>query len=264
MNGRLLAERYMELNLQCVRELKGSDCDLPLQEIRTFAILYCRSGGISLTVDDRSFDLNENDIFLVYPNQTLSVKSGYYSCIYIEFGGIVAKDLIERTRFLNGPEIMHDADMSFGMSIHRLYTCFRETGYLNIKCLGIFYELMFDLIQETDIPEAELKRPIRHVDAAKTFIETNYAKDITISDVAKAAHVTVNYLSGIFVAECGMTPKRYLTFIRMEQAKNLLLTKKYKVGEVSLRVGYKNPLHFSAEFRKYAGVSPLQYMEQNP
>ena len=47
----------------------------------------------------------------------------------------------------------------------------------------------------------------------------------------------------------------------MEKASLLLLSSKYTIQRVGLLVGYKNQLHFSAEFKKYYGVSPKDYMK---
>ena len=59
------------------------------------------------------------------------------------------------------------------------------------------------------------------------------------------------------------SPKEYLTTVRMEQAKKMLSTHRYKIKEVGKFVGYKNQLHFSSEFKKYTGKSPLQYSKSN-
>ena len=56
-----------------------------------------------------------------------------------------------------------------------------------------------------------------------------------------------------------MTPQRYLTDIRLNQAKELLISSSLNVGEIAAIVGYENALYFSRVFRKYAGLSPSAY-----
>ena len=59
-----------------------------------------------------------------------------------------------------------------------------------------------------------------------------------------------------------MTTKRYLTKVRMTQALSLLQSGKMKVKDVAEAVGYPNQLHFSNEFKKYFGKSPISYLGQ--
>lgn len=55
-----------------------------------------------------------------------------------------------------------------------------------------------------------------------------------------------------------MTTKQFLIKVRMENAKSLLLTNKYKIKEIAKNVGYANQLYFSNEFKKYYGVYPTE------
>jgi AraC-like DNA-binding protein len=66
-------------------------------------------------------------------------------------------------------------------------------------------------------------------------------------------------LANIFQKNVNISPKQYLIDTRMARAKLLLKTKQYKIKDVSRMVGYKNQLHFSNEFKRYYGVSPLNY-----
>ena len=72
----------------------------------------------------------------------------------------------------------------------------------------------------------------------------------------------LSHLTFIFQKEEKLTTKRYLIKLRMEKAMELLKSGEYKVGEVSNKVGYPNQLHFSSEFKKYYGSSPLKYLEK--
>ena len=54
----------------------------------------------------------------------------------------------------------------------------------------------------------------------------------------------------------------YVDKIRIEEAKKLLLEEHLKVYEVSERIGYKNIDYFHSKFKKYVGISPLNYKKQ--
>ena len=58
-----------------------------------------------------------------------------------------------------------------------------------------------------------------------------------------------------------MTVNEYITFIRLENAKRLLLAGKHKVYEVSDMVGYRNQAYFSTIFQEHTGMKPNKYHE---
>ncbi|MFC4306708.1 response regulator transcription factor [Cohnella boryungensis] len=88
------------------------------------------------------------------------------------------------------------------------------------------------------------------------YIHENYAEDVTIGELADKVSISRNYLSEIFRNIAGDTFNNYLTRVRMEKAKELLLEKNMLVYEVADRVGYKNVPYFSNLFKKHVGVNP--------
>ncbi len=88
------------------------------------------------------------------------------------------------------------------------------------------------------------------------YIHDNYADDVTLGDLADKVNISRNYLSDIFKKVTGETFNNYLTRVRMERAKELLLGKNRLVYEVAAEVGYKNVPYFSTLFKKYIGVNP--------
>ena len=67
------------------------------------------------------------------------------------------------------------------------------------------------------------------------------------------------YLSNLFAKETGMTFSNYLKKVRIEKAKELILTTDMKIYEVACSVGYPDQKYFSKVFKEYTGVSAKQY-----
>ena len=59
--------------------------------------------------------------------------------------------------------------------------------------------------------------------------------------------------------ETGLSPKRFLTSLRIQQAKHLLLTTRLSIKEIGDRLGYADAHHFSAAFARQAGQAPLHW-----
>ncbi|GAB2716169.1 response regulator [Paenibacillus thermoaerophilus] len=94
---------------------------------------------------------------------------------------------------------------------------------------------------------------------AKHFIEDHYDKDISLEQVADAIKLSPHYLSKMFKESCGMNFIDYLTRIRIDRAKELMMDPEVPFKEVCARVGYRDPNYFSRVFRKATGYPPTDY-----
>jgi two-component system response regulator YesN len=91
------------------------------------------------------------------------------------------------------------------------------------------------------------------------FLENNYQKsDISLEDVAKELDYSVSYISAILKRHDTSFTK-YLTQVRMERAKVLLADPSNKLVSIANEIGYDDPYYFSHCFKKYFGVSPVEY-----
>ncbi|MBR5336807.1 MAG: response regulator [Lachnospiraceae bacterium] len=95
---------------------------------------------------------------------------------------------------------------------------------------------------------------------AKEILEETYMQDdISLNSVAEMVGMSPSYFSSIFSKEAGKTFIEYLTEIRMEKAKELLMCSSMKTSEIGHNVGYKDSHYFSYIFKKKQGCSPKEY-----
>jgi Response regulator containing CheY-like receiver domain and AraC-type DNA-binding domain len=106
------------------------------------------------------------------------------------------------------------------------------------------------------------RQAARHnaVEKALAFIEKHYLESFTLQEVAEHVGMNATYLSLLFKEKVGTSYIKYVTKLRMEQAKVMLL-RGMLVNDVSKRVGYYNYRHFTELFKKYTGVTPGQFRE---
>jgi two-component system response regulator YesN len=98
--------------------------------------------------------------------------------------------------------------------------------------------------------------------AAEEYIQAHYRESgLSLTDMCSALSVSKSYLSPIFKEHTGMTFVEYLTRVRIEKAKELLLSAELKTYEVAWEVGFRDAHYFSLTFRKQTGVSPTEYRE---
>lgn len=94
------------------------------------------------------------------------------------------------------------------------------------------------------------------------YIGTNFNQSITVSQVASAVGLNVNYAMGLFQSVMQLTIKQYITMMRINHAKALLSDTDKTMLDVSLTAGFNSLSRFYENFQKYTGFSPMNYRKQ--
>jgi two-component system response regulator YesN len=100
------------------------------------------------------------------------------------------------------------------------------------------------------------------VQQAVSLIDRHYNVEIEIAQIAKKLHVSPNYLSALFHKKTGSTFMKYLTQIRINKAKTLLVDSQIQVQQVAEQVGYCTTAYFTKRFTKTVGCSPSEYKKE--
>jgi len=107
-----------------------------------------------------------------------------------------------------------------------------------------------------DVGEMATRREIR---GALAYIRRHYADSITVEKVAAEVFVSPTHLMHLFRKELNKTFYECLTECRIEEAKLMLRDPRYRVYEVSDRVGFGDAKYFSQIFKKMTGMTPSEY-----
>jgi len=94
---------------------------------------------------------------------------------------------------------------------------------------------------------------------AKQFIQEHYAEELSLGQVAAAAHSSIFYFCKLFRKTTGTTFTEYVSRTRVEQAKRLLLNHNLRISEIAFKVGFQSLTHFNRVFKHITGESPTVY-----
>ena len=98
------------------------------------------------------------------------------------------------------------------------------------------------------------------INKVKVFIDKNFDQDISIKKLGELFDISPNYLSKLFHDKTGMCYIDYLTEIRVNAAKELLCRHpSLKIQDISTKIGYYSPRHFTKTFQKCTGLLPAEY-----
>ncbi|SHR95768.1 Probable transcriptional regulator, AraC family [Mycobacteroides abscessus subsp. abscessus] len=99
------------------------------------------------------------------------------------------------------------------------------------------------------------------IERALRFIQSNYDKELSLQEVSDHSNMSSTYFSVLFKEQMGESYIKYVTKLRIEHAKKLLMNGA-KVNEVSEKVGYYNYRHFSELFKRHVGMTPGHYRDR--
>lgn len=98
---------------------------------------------------------------------------------------------------------------------------------------------------------------------AMDYIEANFRAELTLKEVAKHVHLNPSYLSTLFKEEIQLSFSEYVTRMRLQQAKNLLLTTNLTITDIAEQVGYHTTKYFIKVFKEQENMTPNAYRKLN-
>ncbi|WP_273852117.1 AraC family transcriptional regulator [Guptibacillus spartinae] len=124
-----------------------------------------------------------------------------------------------------------------------------------------FYFLIQQLIEEYAVAKEDTQIVTKHeIEKVCRFLETHYAEDIGLEDLATVANMNKYSLLRSFTRYLGITPYRYLQTVRINEAKDRL-EQGMKPLDVAMETGFIDQSHFSHIFKEFIGLTPGQYRD---
>lgn len=97
----------------------------------------------------------------------------------------------------------------------------------------------------------------------KEFIHQNYPlPTLSVPDISEHVNLSSSYVCTLFKTETGQTLNQYLNEYRIRMSKQLLADQRFKITDISSKVGYSDGNYYSKAFKKMVGLSPSEYREK--
>lgn len=142
---------------------------------------------------------------------------------------------------------------------------FRHEKFHEMRCIQLINQLFYDLFlnygyvqqEEKDLELSRMKG--MRMRKLIRYIDLHYTEKLLLSELAELENLSLHYLSHFFRDSFGMSFQDYLSRIRCEHARQLLLLSDYKLLDISMSCGFSDPKYFNKAFRKIFGCSPKEY-----
>jgi two-component system, response regulator YesN len=99
----------------------------------------------------------------------------------------------------------------------------------------------------------------RRIQEIVSYVETYYMEDISLEKLSKMFFLTREHISRTFKKETGMTLSKFVTKLRIGQAKSWLMETEESIYSISTMLGYQDEKYFSKLFKKVTGLTPFEY-----
>ncbi|MBR2187864.1 MAG: response regulator [Eubacterium sp.] len=103
------------------------------------------------------------------------------------------------------------------------------------------------------------ERSSKPVEEAKQYVALHFSENCGLEEVSSHVGLNPSYFSALFKREEEVGFVEYVTGVRIQRAKELLMDRERKVLEIAQSVGYQDEKYFSRAFRKNVGLSPREY-----
>ncbi len=97
------------------------------------------------------------------------------------------------------------------------------------------------------------------IDEAISFITMNYNMEISTWELATSCNLSESRFMHLFKERVGHSPHSYQQTLRINNSLTLLASTQLSITDISMQIGYTDPLYFSRVFKKHTGMSPKQY-----
>ena len=249
---------------------------IPVHWHDEFEIIYVKSGFLTVSISGENYIGKPGDAFVVSPgnlhfmgSQTGNVD--YFTFLfplkYISFrtDDILDDKLLEPLNsghLIISPEI-EDTVKEQCEQLVEVYGVKKEESQskitAQIKTKIILLQFILELWKKGFIVENDTGGKNTVEKEMVSYIQQNFTGKILLKEFGEQFHLSEKYISRYFKEHFHITISQYVTYLRLEHAKQLLQDTDIPVTEVAMQSGYQNVSYFIRSFKKTYGMSPLKY-----
>lgn len=242
---------------------------IELHHHETYQILYVLENKGRITLDGKSFPIDQDDVALITPYSKHAIYTNKkLTILVLEF----------QDRYLD-EEIQRGLLELYFTSSHLLTLNLVEAGEIRQFLRKMLYEQSIGQpinklalkihLSELLLVLAQAKDESRKIDAhtlrverLRKYIDTHYYEMIDADYIANLLGMSIRHINTIFKEHYDKTPIQYLTDVRMELSKKMLLETDKDIVSICFEVGFESLSTFYRSFKNHTHISPNQFRER--
>lgn len=221
---------------------------------------YTQSGRGNLVVGGATYPLEPGSMFymaLGIPHEYYPLVEDEWTTCWLVFRG---EHLLELMKGMGFDGIAYDKNIvneKITGIFHQMLKAAKDPLYGDERCSMLVYEYIMNVRQAFLANKKYGGQSAKSMlQRALMFIHKNYARDITLEELAEMSGVTKQHFCRVFKEQMRMRPMEYLARQRVSAARSMLLATDKSIAQIGAEVGYENPTYFGMVFKKYEGITP--------
>jgi len=228
-----------------------------------YVLQYVVSGTAEYPVSGTHYVTGPGDLLFHRPGEPHSIRTvpgNPYICISIVFH--FGAQPFPEERLFGDRHLLGRFD---GHPVERMLTelvrLYQQPGLpAKLRCQGLLLQLLGEAASPREEPGSREKpSSLAKLVLVKNFIIDHYDEDIGHAHFEKVSGLTRNYIIRQFKLVFGMSPIQYLTWVRVQKAKELAIQTDLSAGEIARSVGYADVHTFGRMFKKKTGGSLTEF-----
>ena len=254
------------LNNLCVSEIcfvnlyDADESDYPMKNLGRFhhGFLYTIEGSETYHFKDKSVTAVPDSVLYIPRGAeykiTLSGKRSLVMAIDFEF----------TSSFHTNPFVLefekNNTVKSYFFDMEKIWN--KKKADSIPACKSAFYKIVCSLIKQENLYMASNK--YSKISDAVNYLHANYLNsDFKVEELSEISGISSRYFEKLFQQKFSISPKEYIIHMRIEHAKELLMSEKILVGDVAQLLGYSDAYHFSKIFKQKTGQTPSEYRRES-
>ena len=259
---------------------KGRSFQIPVHWHDELEIIYVKSGFLTVSISGESYIGKAGDAFVVSPgnlhlmgSQTGTVD--YFTFLFpLKYISFRTDDMLDDKLLepLNSGHLMicprvKDTAKELCEQLIEIYMAKTDESEskiaAQIKIKVILLQFILEMWEKGLVIENDTNGRNIVEKEMVSYIQQNFTGKISLKEFGEQFHLSEKYISRYFKEHFHITLSQYITYLRLEHAKQLLQDTDMPVTEVALQSGYQNVSYFIRSFKKAYAVSPLKYRKSD-
>lgn len=230
-----------------------------------FLIHYIHEGYGKYCVGGKEYRLQKGQGFLIRPDVVTYYQADLtepWSYSWVGFHGLKAESYLKSSGLTADDPIFTCSDDYVNNCFSQMIEAKSLQKGREIRLLGCLYLFLSYLIEQNGkdrFSDQTESRKEMYIHKAVEYIEMNYSRKMSISELAHHIGLDRSYLGSVFKKQLNTSPQDFLIHYRINKACELMKNDALSIGDISRSVGYDDPLLFSKLFSKNKGIPPREY-----
>lgn len=221
----------------------------------TYLLAYTKSGKAQLQYEGQEITIMPNSLTFIYLSNPSLIESleNEWEIYFIHVIGSDIDDIyrtVTQSKNFYFENFNSEKFVDCIENIYNSYTSNPDKYYISEQ----IYSLLIDVMRQVENSSSS-----NLINRAKTYISKNYTSNISIENMCEELFVSKYYFIRKFEQEIGCTPKQYISQLRIQKAKSLLIHTEKTLLEIAREVGFKTEKNIIYAFKKYLGTTPNDF-----